>query len=84
MWRAADLGSVGCPHDVSLSADGAHAHVASENNARIYDGCVSPSICLNLPTLDADTGQGGLCLCAHTSCAQRPSPRSEIGKPHDG
>lgn len=33
----ADIESVGSPHDISFSADGLRAYVASENNNRIYD-----------------------------------------------
>lgn len=34
---AADLTSVGGPHDLSFNATGTRAYVASENNTRIYD-----------------------------------------------
>ncbi|HEX9891709.1 MAG TPA: hypothetical protein VGB28_06560 [Actinomycetota bacterium] len=34
---AADIQVEGGPHDISFSADGLRAYVASENNARIYD-----------------------------------------------
>jgi hypothetical protein len=34
---AADIQSVGGPHDISFSLDGTRAYVASENNHRIYD-----------------------------------------------
>jgi hypothetical protein len=34
---AADIMVEGGPHDISFSADGLRAYVASENNARIYD-----------------------------------------------
>lgn len=49
---AADLSSVGGPHDISFNVDGTRAYVASENNVRIYDSTdpVAPVLIGATPT----------------------------------